>query len=116
MPDLGPFVITGLALGAVYAPSGVGLVVLYRTTGVVNFAYGATGALGALVAWSLIEDGVAQGVAWAAAVGVAVALTVAYGALLAPRLALRDESVNAAATVGLALQIGRAACREIIYM
>ena len=42
--DFQPFIVTGLALGGVYALSGVGLVVLYRATGVLNLAFGAIGA------------------------------------------------------------------------
>ena len=51
-----PFIVTGLALGGVYAVSGVGMVVLYRTTGVLNLAFGAVGAMGAFIAWQLIES------------------------------------------------------------
>ena len=54
--DFQPFIATGLALGGVYALSGVGLVVLYRTTGVLNLAFGAVGAMGALIAWELINN------------------------------------------------------------
>ena len=43
MPDFKPYIVIGLALGGVYAMSGVGLVVLYRTTGVLNLFYGAIG-------------------------------------------------------------------------
>ena len=50
-----PFVISGLGIGAVYALSGVGLVVLFRATGVLNFAFGAFGAMGAHCAWQLLE-------------------------------------------------------------
>jgi branched-chain amino acid transport system permease protein len=39
----------------VYALSGVGLVVLYRATGVLNVAFGAIGAAGALIAYYLIH-------------------------------------------------------------
>ncbi len=42
-----PFIVSGLALGGVYALSGVGLVVLYRATGVLYLAFGAVGAMGA---------------------------------------------------------------------
>ena len=56
MPDFKPFLVIGLALGGVYAMSGVGLVVLYRTTGVLNLFYGAIGALGSLTAWELINE------------------------------------------------------------
>ena len=52
-----PFIVTGLALGGVYALSGVGMVVLYRTTGVLNLAFGAVGAMGALIAWQPINKG-----------------------------------------------------------
>ena len=46
MPGLAqllPYIIQGLTFGAVYAVTGTGLVVLYRTTGVVNLAFGAIG-------------------------------------------------------------------------
>ena len=66
MPDLRPFLVLGLALGGVFALSGVGLVVLFRATGVLNLAYGAVGALGALIAWSLINSlDVPEGLAYA---------------------------------------------------
>ena len=55
MPDLLPFLISGLGVGAVYAMSGVGLVVLYRSSGVLNFAFGALGAVAAYVAWSALD-------------------------------------------------------------
>jgi len=49
--DFQPFLITGLTLGGVYALSGVGMVVLFRATGVLNLAFGAVGAMGALIAY-----------------------------------------------------------------
>ena len=39
METLLPFLVVGISVGAVYALSGVGLVVLYRASGVVNFAF-----------------------------------------------------------------------------
>ena len=51
---LKPFIVIGLAFGGVYALSGVGLVVLYRATGVLNLAFGAIGAAGALIAYYLV--------------------------------------------------------------
>ena len=53
--DEQPFLVTGLALGGVYALSGVGMIVLFRTTGVLNLSFGAVGAFGALIAWQLIN-------------------------------------------------------------
>ena len=103
MPNLGPFIVTGLAVGAVYALSGVGLVVLYRACGVLNFAYGAIGAVSALLAWQLIQNGSQDVLAWLVCIGLATLLSWLYGRVLAPRLAYRDTVVKAVATLGFAL-------------
>jgi branched-chain amino acid transport system permease protein len=107
MPDLvdfKPFIVTGLALGGVYALSGVGMVVLYRATGVLNLAFGAVGAFGALLAWQLINhNGWAQGPAYVVCILVGGAITLLYGLLFGPPLAGRDPLVKATATLGLAL-------------
>ena len=52
---LKPYIVLGLALGSVYALSGVGVVVLYQATGVLNLAFGAIGAAGALIAYYLVN-------------------------------------------------------------
>lgn len=101
----GVFLVAGLALGAIYALSGVGLVVLYRSTGVLNLAYGAIGALGAMLAWQLEQMQYPEPVAWVAALLVATSLSLAYGRLLAPYLAYREPVVKAVATLGFALMI-----------
>jgi branched-chain amino acid transport system permease protein len=105
MPDLLPFLISGLGVGAVYALSGVGLVVLYRSSGVLNFAFGALGALGAYVAWSALDREWPLGWAALAAVATAVGVSLAYGRLLAPRLVDRDPVVRSIGTLGLALVV-----------
>jgi branched-chain amino acid transport system permease protein len=99
-----PFIVTGLALGGVYALSGVGMVVLYRTTGVLNLAFGAVGAMGALIAWQMInEGGWPEAVAYLVCVLFGGAVTLAYGLVFGPPLAGRDPLVKATATLGLAL-------------
>jgi branched-chain amino acid transport system permease protein len=103
MAPYGLFLVAGLALGAIYALSGVGLVVLYRATGVLNLAYGAIGAMGAMVAWQLGQWGWPEAVGWVAAVLVATLLSAAYGRFIAPRLAWREPVVKAVATLGFAL-------------
>lgn len=104
MPDFKPYLVIGLALGGVYAMSGVGLVVLYRTTGVLNLFYGAIGALGSLTAWELINEyGWNQWLAFATAILLAGVLTLAYGWILGPPLADREPLVKAAASLGFAL-------------
>jgi branched-chain amino acid transport system permease protein len=88
--DFQPFLVTGLALGGVYALSGVGMLVLYRATGVLYLAFGAVGAFGALVAWQLTQSHSAV-------------ITLAYGMVFGSALARRDPLVKATATLGLTL-------------
>jgi branched-chain amino acid transport system permease protein len=102
--DFKPFIVTGLALGGVYSLSGVGMVVLYRATGVLNLAFGAVGAFGALLAWQLINhNGWAQGPAFVVCILVGGVVTLLYGMLFGPPLSGRDPLVKATATLGLAL-------------
>jgi Branched-chain amino acid ABC-type transport system, permease components len=102
--DFKPFIVTGLALGGVYSLSGVGMVVLYRATGVLNLAFGAVGAMGALIAWQLVDSStVPDGVAYAICVLFGGVVTLAYGLLFGPPLSGRDPLVKATATLGLAL-------------
>jgi branched-chain amino acid transport system permease protein len=104
MPDLRPYLVLGLALGGVFALSGVGLVVLFRATGVLNLAYGAVGALGALIAWSLINNlGFPEWAGYVVAVAFGGIATLAYGVLFGPPLAQRDPLVKAVASLGLTL-------------
>ncbi len=103
--QLFPFLISGLAFGAVYAMSGTGLLVLYRTTGVLNFAFGAIGAMGANITWHLIEktEWCPDWLAYIACIVVATALTLFYGVVLAPRFANRDPLGKMLGTLGFAL-------------
>jgi branched-chain amino acid transport system permease protein len=102
--DLEQFLITGLSLGGVYALSGVGMVVLYRATGVLNLSFGAVGAMGALIAWQLINhSGFGFWPAAAASVLFGGLITLAYGMVFGPALAHRDPLVKATATLGLTL-------------
>ncbi len=107
MPDLQflkLFAVTGLALGGVYALSGVGLVVLYRATGVLNLAFGAIGALGAFISWQIIQSTtLPDWVGYAACVAFGGVVTFAYGLIFGPALAARDPLVKAIGTLGLAL-------------
>jgi branched-chain amino acid transport system permease protein len=102
--DFQPFIVTGLSLGGVYALSGVGMVVLYRATGVLNLAFGATGAMGAFIAWQLTEkSGVNIWLAYLVAIAFGAAVTLAYGMVFGRALAGREPLVKAVATLGLTL-------------
>jgi branched-chain amino acid transport system permease protein len=102
--DFQPFIVAGLALGGVYALSGVGMVVLYRATGVLNLAFGAVGAMGAFIAYSLAHDhGVPDWISYIVCIAFGGLVTLLYGILFGPPLAGRDPLVKAVATLGLAL-------------
>src|SRR5438067_654041 len=104
LTDVEQFLVTGLSLGGVYALSGVGMVVLYRATGVLNLAFGAVGAFGALIAWQLINHaGFGFWPAFLVSVLVGGVVTLAYGMVFGPALAGRDPLVKATATLGLTL-------------
>ena len=99
-----PYIVLGLALGSVYALSGVGLVVLYRATGVLNLAFGAVGAAGALIAyWLINHTGTPHWIAYVICVLFGGVLNLIYGVLLGPAFARRDPLVKMMGTLGLAL-------------
>ncbi len=104
LTDLEQFLITGLSLGGVYALSGVGMVVLYRATGVLYLAFGAVGAMGALIAWQLSQqDGWNIWLSFVVAILFGGVITLVYGMIFGPVLAARDPLVKATATLGLLL-------------
>jgi branched-chain amino acid transport system permease protein len=80
------------------------MLVLYRTTGVLNLAFGAVGAMGAFIAWELINNTtLPHWVAYLSCIGFGGVVTLLYGVLFGPRLAGRDALTKAVATLGLAL-------------
>src|SRR5437868_11780303 len=82
---LKPFIVVGLAFGGVYALSGVGLVVLYRATGVLNVAFGAIAAAGALIAYYLLNHtGCPHWLAYVVCVLTGGVLNLLYGTILGP--------------------------------
>lgn len=102
--DFKPFVVSGLSLGGVFALSGVGLVVLYRATGVLNLAFGAIGGMGALISWTLINHtGFPDWASYLVCIAFGGLVTLGYGLFFGPLLAGRDPLVKAVGTLGLML-------------
>jgi ABC-type branched-subunit amino acid transport system ATPase component/branched-subunit amino acid ABC-type transport system permease component len=104
--DLLPFVVSGVALGAVYGLAATGLVLTYKTSGIFNFGYGAVATAAAYVFHWLHVD---HGWDWVPAVLVAVALV---GPLLglglqrfATALAPQPTPLKIVGTVGLILLV-----------
>ena len=69
------FALLGLGVGSLYAFASQGLIVIYRGTGVLNFALGATAIAGVFMQWELHENGwpflasATVGVAWSGFLG-----------------------------------------------
>ncbi|HRD99896.1 MAG TPA: branched-chain amino acid ABC transporter permease [Ilumatobacteraceae bacterium] len=78
MSDLIQYVINGLATGAVYSLVALGLVVIYRGTGHLNFAQGEMALFATFVAWWLYDQGLTM---WFAAI-VAALLSFVIGAVI----------------------------------
>jgi branched-chain amino acid transport system permease protein len=105
MEQVIPFLIVGISVGAIYALASVGLVVLYRASGVVNFAMGAFGGLAAMLCWQMIDLDYDDWIGWVVGIGAATLLSWAYGRFIAPSLSHQDRIVRALATLGFALII-----------
>ena len=108
-PDRVPFgvVLQGAILGTGTGLLAVGLVLTYRATRAINFAYGAIGGVGAALAVGLH---LGHGLPWALAVPLAVAVGVAVGGAV-ERLVIRrfreaPRLVLTVATIGLAQLLG----------
>lgn len=99
----GLFLVSGLAVGSLYALAGIGLVILRRSTGVLNLAYGAIAAFSAMAAWQVAESTGVGSLAWACAVAAGILLSLFYGRFVAPRLAWREPAVKAIASLGYML-------------
>lgn len=99
----GLFLVSGLAVGSLYALGGVGLVILRRCTGVLNFAHGAIAAFAAMIAWQVGEWGAPGALSWVSAIVAGIVLSVFYGRFVAPSLSWRSPAVKAIATLGYML-------------
>jgi ABC-type branched-subunit amino acid transport system ATPase component/branched-subunit amino acid ABC-type transport system permease component len=104
MQDFLPFIVIGLATGAVYGLAGVGLVLAYKTSGIFNLAYGAVAALTVFVFYWLHDE---HGWPWGLAAAVCVLVIGPVEGLLMELLGRALERVGTTlkvvATVGLYL-------------
>ena len=61
LADLMPFIVSGLAVGAIYGMCGTGFVITYKTSGIFNFAHPALVAIAAYAFWFLRYDNITPG-------------------------------------------------------
>jgi branched-chain amino acid transport system permease protein len=98
--DFAQQVVSGLASGGIYASVALALVIIYRSTGVVNFAQGEMATFTTFIAWTLIDHGLGY---WGA---FALTLLIAFvGGLALERIVIRPVEQAPAVTIGI-LTIG----------
>ncbi len=96
----------GVVTGLVYGFLAIGLILVYRASGIVNFAYGAIGSLAAVLVAKMVLDwnwpfvpALAVGVAASAAVSAAIEMTVVRRLSTSARVTLFVATIGAAQVV-----------------
>jgi branched-chain amino acid transport system permease protein len=102
-------VIDGVAIGSIYGALALALVLIFRSTGIVNFAQGEMAMFSTFIAWGLVEGGVPLGLALV----IALALSFA-GGMVVERVLIRpvegaDQLTILIVTLGLFILINSAA-------
>lgn len=110
MQEIVRFALLGMGLGALYSLASQGLMVVYRGSGVLNFAHGAIGMVGAYIAWE-VRANLGQPFVVALVAGVAVsALIGALTHLLVMRQLRRASPLaRIVATLGVLILLQAAA-------
>jgi branched-chain amino acid transport system permease protein len=97
--------LTGLSAGSLYALVALGVVLIYRSTRVLNFAHGEVATLGTFVAFALVTAGYPFALAFPAALlaGAAVAVGFYFGVLVPAQRQGANLLGQVILTLGLAL-------------
>ena len=104
--DLLRFGLLGLGLGALYALASQGLLVIYRGSGVLNFAQGAIGMVGAYVFWEMkVKHGLPSVAAWIIAVAGCALIGAAAHLLVMRQLKRASPLARIVATLGMLIVI-----------
>jgi branched-chain amino acid transport system permease protein len=109
LPDVMPWgvIAQGVIFGTSYALLAMGLILIYRTTRIVNFAYGAMGAMpGSLTVGLFVEKGWSYWVAIALGLAVGAASGALVDIVVIRRFARSSRLVLTVATIGLAQILG----------
>jgi len=115
--EFAAYTIIGLSVGAVFALAALGIVLIYRVTGVLNFAHGAMGMFSTFVAWQVFYGYPHPGMpSWAvtaeailAGLGFALVLGLVLELLVFRWVRSRPQIVKAVITIGVLLALQSAA-------
>lgn len=99
---MGQVLVIGLVEGTLFGLLAVGITLIYRGTGSINFALGEIGTAGLYVAWWLSVD---QGMPWvigaAGAIAFSIGLSLAFERVVVRPMKVRNPLAISVATVGL---------------
>ncbi|MCL6440968.1 MAG: branched-chain amino acid ABC transporter permease, partial [Thermoleophilum sp.] len=109
MERLAQTIVDGIADGSLYAALALALVLIFRTTGVVNFAQGEMAMVSTFVAWSLLEAGLPLGAAIAVALAFAFVFGMALERIVIRPVEGRGPLTLAIVTLGLYILLNSAA-------
>jgi branched-chain amino acid transport system permease protein len=101
-------VVSGLASGGIYGSLALALVLIYRSTGVVNFAQGEMATFSTYVAWTLVDHGLGFWPAFAATLAIAFAFGVAIERTIIRPVENAPVLVVVILTIGLLILINGA--------
>jgi branched-chain amino acid transport system permease protein len=98
-------VVSGLAAGSIYASLALALVLIYRSTDVVNFAQGEMATFTTYVAWTLMHHGLSYWSAFVLTLLIAFAGGVGVERLLIRPVEAKPEIVIVIVTIGLLIAV-----------
>src|SRR5438034_11219715 len=113
MTQFAAYTIIGLSLGGIFALAALGIVLIYRVTGVLNFAHGAMGMFSTFVAWQVFYGSPHPGMPSWAVTALAILAGLAFAVFLGLVLELavfrwvrnRPQVVKAVITIGVLLAL-----------
>jgi branched-chain amino acid transport system permease protein len=98
-------VVSGLASGAIYASLALALVLIYRSTDVINFSQGEMATFTTYFAWSLMHHGLSYWLAFALTLAFAFSFGVAVERVLIRPVEQRPEIVIVIVTIGILIAL-----------
>jgi branched-chain amino acid transport system permease protein len=99
-------VVSGLASGSIYAALALAIVIIYRSTGVVNFAQGEMATFTTFIAWTLVDHGVGYWPAFALTLLIAFAGGVALERIVVRPVEGGPVLTIVILTIGLFIMLG----------
>jgi branched-chain amino acid transport system permease protein len=107
--ELAQQVVSGLASGGIYALLALAIVLIYRSTGVVNFAQGEMAMLTTFIAWTLLDHGWPYWPAFVVTVLIALAGGIALERVVVRPVESRSPLIVVMLTIGLFFVLNGAA-------